>query len=160
MPDTHFMSMPDTHIVIRDNAGMENKERQARIEKWGRISEAFGNPEVSVLNKAVAKLTGVSQPTVSKWRRGRIRIDDKHIEEISKKKKFRYQWLMTGDGRKRIDLSKSDPVLDYALKLLADLNSQNRQRAIGWMEGILEQQKNKPLSIESSVKDFISQQLE
>ena len=98
----HSRSILNMHIHSADNVLMVKTneiQKELRLQKWKRICDALDIPvKGKAMTDKVIEVTGVKQGSVSRWSNAKSRVDDKHIEAISKYTKYHYQWLMTGDG--------------------------------------------------------------
>lgn len=111
----------------------QKQSRQKRLEIYRRIDEAFTAAGYKT-QTARAKIAGVDQGTVSKWKHGDISPRPLNMLDIAEATGYEFNWLWSGRGPKLTP--PNDPIADRLNRILHSVDPQTQAEILAVAEAL------------------------
>lgn len=113
-----------------------DRERKRKLEIYKRVDEAFRSVGIKTQTER-AKVCGVKQETVSKWKRGINAPTTLNMLDISARTGYEVSWLFLGTGRKFCQ--PEDQIADKLNRLLMSVDPDTKARILRLAEALKEE---------------------
>jgi hypothetical protein len=115
------------------------------LSQWERICIAAGerDPDARGVQTRIARLVGVTQPSVFGWSAGGP-VQLKHLRTIAEKTGYFYEWLASGNGPRRPGWRTGDRINDAILDVLERMPESERAGILASLQGRVEYLEGKP----------------
>ncbi|KKK71918.1 hypothetical protein LCGC14_2909090, partial [marine sediment metagenome] len=126
-----------TNNSVQYNAGMTNA-------LWNRILEVMEDMGLPRTQTAVAKICGITQPSVQRWAVGENLPTLKQAVKFGMKTGVRVDWIYTGRGAKH-PVAKPGSATEVVMDLWYGLDSDDKDEAIRHLEYLANRNSGKPV---------------